>query len=63
MNTLFWGGDTFAPRFKIRGRPAQEFLQSHFLNMWKTLVDAVGDLDTVMGFEVRITEPCSSESC
>lgn len=52
MHTLFWGGDSFAPQLQIGGKSAQDFLQGHFLNMWKVLIEAVGDLDTVMGFEV-----------
>jgi hypothetical protein len=52
--TCFWAGDTFAP--KLRGRDGisiQRFLQDAFLDMWETVVRAVGDLDGVLGFEVR----------
>jgi len=38
MFTLFFAGDRFAPKTKIDGVPAQEFLQSHFLGAMATLV-------------------------
>ncbi|OCF33707.1 cytoplasmic protein [Kwoniella heveanensis BCC8398] len=67
MNTLFWGGETFAPSLRvpndtttIRGQKKPEniqtFLQTAFLNMFGRLVDAVGDLDGVLGFEL-MNEP------
>jgi hypothetical protein len=56
--TLFWGGDTFAPKLKIKVKdgsevPVQQFLQGAFLDMIEVLVRALGDLDAVMGFEVN----------
>jgi hypothetical protein len=58
--TLFWGGDTFAPKLKIKVKdgsevPVQQFLQDAFLGMFEALVRAVGDLDGVLGFEVMVT--------
>lgn len=54
MNTFFWGGETFAPGVKVgsKGVNIQQFLQESFLSAYEKLIDAVGDLDTVMGFEV-----------
>jgi hypothetical protein len=52
--TCFWAGDTFAPKLRVLdGVPIQHFLQDAFLDMWETVVRAVGDLDGVLGFEVR----------
>ncbi|KAI0245249.1 glycoside hydrolase family 5 protein, partial [Lactifluus subvellereus] len=57
MATCFWGGDTFAPKLRVRdGRPDQRFLQDAFLDMWEVVVRAVGDLDSVLGFEM-MNEP------
>ncbi|KAL1721732.1 glycoside hydrolase family 5 protein [Schizophyllum commune] len=58
MSTVFWAGDTFAPKLKITDAqiPVQEFLQSAFLNMFERVVRAVGDLEAVIGFEV-MNEP------
>ncbi|KIY42944.1 glycoside hydrolase family 5 protein [Fistulina hepatica ATCC 64428] len=56
MATCFWAGDTFAPKLLIDGVPVQTYLQNAFLNMFETLVKAVGDLDAVMGFEM-MNEP------
>jgi hypothetical protein len=52
--TCFWAGDTFAPKLRVcDGVPIQRFLQDAFLDMWEAVVRAVGDLDSVLGFEVR----------
>jgi hypothetical protein len=52
--TCFWAGDTFAPKLRVGdGVPIQRFLQDAFLDMWEAVVRAVGDLDSVLGFEVR----------
>ncbi|ODO10633.1 hypothetical protein I350_01230 [Cryptococcus amylolentus CBS 6273] len=64
MNTLFWGGETFAPSFKVPtqidgkwvSRNIQAHLQDAFLDATARLVSAVGDLDSVMGFEL-LNEP------
>jgi len=54
--TCFWAGDTFAPKLRVRdGVPIQRFLQDTFLDMWEVVVRAVGDLDGVLGFEVRLS--------
>jgi hypothetical protein len=51
--TCFWAGDTFAPKVRIGGMGVQEFLQTAFLDAWIILARAVGDLEGVLGFEVR----------
>ncbi|KAL7422797.1 endo-1,4-beta-glucanase [Cryptotrichosporon argae] len=60
MNTLFWAGDIFAPQLKVQraGKSVgiQMYLQDAFIGMYQKLVDAVGDLDTVLGFEI-MNEP------
>lgn len=61
--TLFWGGDTFAPKLLFKNRdgvdvPIQQFLQDSFLDMFEILARAVGDLDGVLGFEVRYYGLC-----
>nr|ODN96011.1 cytoplasmic protein [Cryptococcus depauperatus CBS 7855] len=64
MNTLFWGGETFAPSLEIAtqingkwaSKNIQQYLQEAFLAVTSKLVQSVGDLDTVMGFEL-MNEP------
>lgn len=57
MATCFWAGDTFAPKLHVRdGVPIQRFLQDAFLDMWETVARAIGDLDSVLGFEM-MNEP------
>ena len=54
VQDVLWAGDTFAPKLCVRdGVSIQSFLQDAFLDMWETVVRAVGDLDSVLGFEVR----------
>lgn len=58
MSTCFWAGDTFVPKLKVpnpKGNDQvsiQKMLQDAFLDAWQALVEAVGDLDGVIGFEV-----------
>lgn len=56
-STFFWGGETFAPSLKVgpKGINIQTYLQDAFLGMWGKVLDAVCDLDTVLGFEVGRT--------
>ncbi|ORY26618.1 putative cytoplasm protein, partial [Naematelia encephala] len=61
MHTLFFGGKTFAPSFMVDSKGKrkvniQEFLQESFFGAFDRLVEAVGDLDTVVGFEL-LNEP------
>ena len=57
LRTCFWAGDMFAPKLRVKDVEGQEvsiqtFLQTAFLNMWKVVAKAVGDLEGVLGFEV-----------
>ncbi|KAK6906628.1 cytoplasmic protein [Kwoniella mangroviensis CBS 8886] len=65
MNTLFWGGETFAPSLKVPATTSdgktkkvniETYLQDAFLKMFERLVDAVEDVRSVLGFEL-INEP------
>ena len=58
QRTCFWAGDTFAPKLRVKSKDSkemsvQQFLQNAFLDMWETVARTVGDLDGVIGFEVR----------
>lgn len=66
-STLFWAGETFAPSFKVEGQDGkpvsiQAYLQNAFLAAYDKLVEAVGDLPGVLGFEVG-TESRLCRSC
>ncbi|KAL5636350.1 hypothetical protein ACGC1H_004983 [Rhizoctonia solani] len=62
MATLFWAGNTFAPKLRVNDRTSgelvniQDFLQDHFLDAFDQLVRAVGDCHGVVGFEL-MNEP------
>ncbi|CCO36209.1 putative glycosyl hydrolase YIR007W [Rhizoctonia solani AG-1 IB] len=62
MATLFWSGNTFAPKLRVKSRTSgetvniQDFLQDHFLDAFDQLVRAVGDCEGVVGFEL-MNEP------
>ncbi|TFK28296.1 cytoplasmic protein [Coprinopsis marcescibilis] len=61
MATLFWAGETFAPKLLVKSANGemvsiQRFLQDHFLAMWEQIVRAVGDLEGVLGFQM-MNEP------
>ncbi|KAL4071735.1 glycoside hydrolase family 5 protein [Scleroderma citrinum] len=61
MATCFWAGDTFAPKLKIKAadgqtKSVQQFLQDAFLDMYAAVVQALGDLEGILGFEI-MNEP------
>jgi hypothetical protein len=56
MFTLFFAGNEFAPKTRIEGIPAQEYLQSHFINAMKQVAECVKDLPNVVGFD-SLNEP------
>ncbi|KAG8760210.1 hypothetical protein FRC11_000765 [Ceratobasidium sp. 423] len=62
MATLFWAGNTYAPKLRVKSRTSdeminvQDFLQDHFLDAFDQLVRAVGDCKAVVGFEL-MNEP------
>ena len=48
----------FAPKLKLKAQDGrelsvQQFLQETFLNMWEVVAKTLGDLEAVIGFEVR----------
>ncbi|KAG0340879.1 hypothetical protein BG004_006236 [Podila humilis] len=56
MFTLFWAGDTFAPKKMYQGEPIQQFLQNRYLECYKHLAKRLSHLDAIVGFEV-MNEP------
>ncbi|KAF9353734.1 hypothetical protein BGX26_008506 [Mortierella sp. AD094] len=56
MFTLFWAGDTFAPKKMYQGEPIQQFLQNRYFECYKHLARRLCHLDAVIGFEV-MNEP------
>ncbi|CAA7263297.1 unnamed protein product [Cyclocybe aegerita] len=58
MATCFWAGNVFAPKLLVKNKhnqdvPIQEFLQNAFLDAWDMIVRAVGDLEGVLGFQMK----------
>jgi hypothetical protein len=56
MWTLFFAGDLFVPEFKIDGRTAQDFLQSHYLGAMREVAKRVKGMSHVLGFDT-LNEP------
>jgi hypothetical protein len=70
FSTCFWAGDFLASKIRVT-RPVrdprrsgetevvgiQTYLQDAFFASFKQLVDAVGDLEGVIGYEVRAIYP------
>jgi len=56
MWTLFLAGDMFAPQFKIQGRSAQDFLQSHYIGAMREVAKRVAGMPNVLGFDT-LNEP------
>ena len=52
MFTLFFGGDTFAPRTRIDGVGAQTYLQEHFFGAVEQVVRRVAGLPNVFGVDL-----------
>ena len=50
--TVFLGGDTFAPKLKVRDKTGQEFLQGAFLDCWRVICQYTADLEAVLGYQV-----------
>ncbi|RCH84405.1 hypothetical protein CU097_003586 [Rhizopus azygosporus] len=51
MFTLFFAGDTFAPKRTFQGQTIQQFLNDHFIRAYEHLAQRLADLDAVLGFE------------
>jgi hypothetical protein len=58
MFTLFFGGNDFMPATLIDGVPAQEYLQSHYINAIKQVVLRLKELPNVVGYD-SLNEPGS----
>jgi len=56
MFTLFFAGNTFAPKAKIQGVPAQDYLQGHYFNAVKKVAERLKDLPHVLGYDT-LNEP------
>ena len=56
MWTLFFGGNTFVPDFKIEGETAQDYLQGHYLGAMKAVAERLEDMPHVLGFDT-LNEP------
>ncbi len=56
MWTLFFCGDTFVPDFKIEGRTAQDYLQSHYIGAMREVAKRVKGMPHVLGFDT-LNEP------
>ena len=56
MWTLFFAGDLFVPDFKIDGRSAQDYLQSHYLGAMREVAKRLQGLPNVLGFDT-LNEP------
>ncbi len=54
--TLFFGGNDFAPATQIDGIPAQDYLQTHYLNAVKQVAMRVKDMPHVLGYD-SLNEP------
>lgn len=56
MFTLFFGGDTFAPRTRVEGVGAQRYLQEHFFGAVEQVVRRCAKLPNVFGVDL-LNEP------
>ena len=51
MFTLFFGGNDFAPKAKVDSVPAQDYLQTHYINAIKQVALKLKGLPNVIGFD------------
>lgn len=56
MFTLFFAGNTFAPKAKIQGVSAQDYLQTHYFNAIKKVAAKLKGMPHVMGYD-SLNEP------
>ena len=54
--TLFFAGNDLAPQTKVDGVPIQEYLQGHYINAIKQVVQRLKDLPNVVGYDT-LNEP------
>jgi hypothetical protein len=52
MFTLFFGGNEFAPGFKIGKKTIQDYLQEHFINSMIEVAKNCKDIPNVIGFDI-----------
>jgi len=52
MNTLFFGGNAFAPGRLVDGVPVQEFLQGHFIATMRHTARRLKDCKAIVGFGI-----------
>ncbi|HUT82232.1 MAG TPA: cellulase family glycosylhydrolase [Candidatus Bathyarchaeia archaeon] len=52
MFTLFFGGNEFAPNFKIENKTIQDYLQSHYFNAINEVVKLTKDLPYIIGYDI-----------
>ena len=58
MFTLFFGGNSFAPKTKVQGVPIQDYLQGHYFNAIKKVAEKLKGLPQVLGYDT-LNEPSS----
>ncbi len=58
MFTLFFGGNTFAPKLFIDDIPVQDYLQDHYISSIEQIAKRVSDMSHVIGFD-SLNEPHS----
>ncbi len=56
MFSLFFGGNDFAPRTTVDGKPVQEFLQRHYIDAVKQVVRRLKGSPNVVGYDT-LNEP------
>lgn len=56
MFTLFFGGEDFAPKFKVDGINIGVYLQEHYINAMKRVAIKLKDCSNVIGFDT-LNEP------
>ncbi len=56
MWTLFFGGNTFVPDFKIEDETAQDYLQGCYLGAMRAVAERVKEIPHVLGFDT-LNEP------
>jgi len=56
MNTLFFGGRTFAPEIQIEGQNVQDYLQGHYIASMKEVATVLAGEPNVLGYDT-LNEP------
>lgn len=58
MFTLFFAGNTFAPKTMVQGVPVQDYLQDHYIGAVKKVAERLKGLPHVLGYD-SLNEPSS----